>query len=101
MENIKKTVVSSLAWKLLERIGTQGIQFAVQILLARILSPENYGTIALISIFIAIANVFIQSGFSTALIQKKDTSEEDFSSVFYLSLVIAAIFYLILFITSP
>lgn len=101
MENIKKTVLSSLVWKLLERGGTQGIQFVVQIILARILSPENYGTIALISIFIAIANVFVQSGFSTALIQRKDTSEEDFSSVFYLSLFTAAIFYLILFVTSP
>ena len=85
--NINKTqVISSLIWKLAERGGTQGISFIVSIILARLLSPEDYGIIALITIFIAIANVFVQSGFNTALIQKKNTDESDFSSVFYLSL---------------
>ena len=74
MKNLdsKTTVLSSLFWKLMERGGTQGIQFIVQIVLARLLLPEDYGLIALVTIFIALANTFIQSGFNTALIQKKD-----------------------------
>lgn len=103
MENksIKNQIISSLLWKIMERGGTQGIQFIVQIVLARLLLPEDYGLIAIISIFILIANVFIQSGFNTALIQKKDAEEIDFSSVFYLSLFIAGFIYVILFFTSP
>ena len=99
--DIKKTVVSSLIWKFMERIGVQGIQFIVQILLARILLPEDYGLISLVTIFIAIANVFVQSGFNTALIQKKDADEVDFSSVFYLSLGVATIMYILIFFGAP
>lgn len=85
----------------MERGGTQGIQFIVQIVLARLLLPEDYGLIALVTIFIFIANVFIQSGFNTALIQKKNANEVDFSSVFYLSLFVAGLLYVILFFTAP
>jgi len=98
---VNNKVIYGLFWKLMERGGTQGIQFIVQIFLARLLLPEDYGVIALITIFIAIANVFVQSGFSTALIQKKDVDELDFSSVFYLSLAITIMLYVILFFTSP
>lgn len=99
--NTKTLVLSSLFWKLMERGGTQGIQFIVQIVLARMLLPEDYGIIALVLVFIAIANVFVQSGLNTALIQKKDADETDFSSVFYLSLFIAGLIYIILFFTAP
>ena len=67
----KRKVISSLFWKLMERGGTQGVQFIVQIVLARLLLPEEYGIIALTTIFITVANVFIQQGFGVALIQKK------------------------------
>lgn len=97
----KLNVISSLFWKLMERGGTQGIQLIVQIVLARLLIPEDYGMIAIITIFIAIANVFVQSGFNTALIQKKDTNEVDYSSVFYLNLFISVVMYLVLFFSAP
>lgn len=97
----KAIILSSIIWKLMERVGTQGIQFIVQIVLARIIVPNDYGIIALIAIFITIANVFVQSGFNTALIQKKDVNEVDFSSVFFISLFVASLFYSILFITAP
>jgi teichuronic acid exporter len=97
----KAQVLSSLLWKLMERGGTQGIQFIVQIVLARLLLPEDYGIIALVLVFIAIANVFVQSGLNTSLIQKKEADEIDFSSVFYVSLLIAGLFYIILFLTVP
>jgi len=97
----KTKVISSLFWKLMERGGTQGIQFIVQIVLARLLMPEDYGIIALVTIFITIANVFVHSGFNTALIQKKDADEVDFSSVLYLSLFVAGLLYVVLFFASP
>ena len=95
------TVVRSLIWKFLERGGIQGVQFVLSIILARLVSPSDYGVIALILVFIQIANVFIQSGFNTALIQKKDADELDFSSIFYLSLFVAFVCYLVLFFTAP
>ena len=99
--SLKKTVISSLVWKFLERLGTQGIQFVVSIILARLLLPSDYGIITMIMVFTAIANSFIQSGFSTSLIQKKNSDELDFSSVFYTSFVIALVCYIILFLASP
>jgi teichuronic acid exporter len=100
-QNIKSKAISSLFWKLMERGGTQGIQFIVQIVLARLLLPEDYGIIALVVIFTSIAGVFVQSGLNTALIQKKDVDQADFSSVFYLSLFIAFLIYIILFFSAP
>lgn len=95
MDNAK--IIESLFWKLMERGGSQGIQFVIQIILARLLLPSEYGMIAIISVFIALANVFVQSGFNMALVQSKDVEEEDFSSVLYLSLAIAVLLYLLLF----
>lgn len=100
-ENMKKKVLSGLFWKIMENGGVQGVQFIVSIVLARLLSPDEYGIISLITIFITIANVFVQSGFNTALIQKKEADELDFSSVFYLSLGVAALLYAGLFLAAP
>lgn len=100
-QNTNSNILSSLFWKLMERGGTQGIQFIVQIILARFLSPEEYGIIAIVMVFILLANVFVESGFNTALIQKKDADEVDFSSVLYLSLGVATILYGLIFITAP
>lgn len=95
------TIVKSLFWKFMERCGTSGVQFVTSIVLARLLLPEEFGLIALVAVFITLVNVFIQSGFGTALIQKKDADNLDFSSVFYASLVIAAGLYAVLFFTAP
>src|SRR5665648_211971 len=97
----KVKVIYSLFWKIMERGGTQGIQFIVQIVLARLLLPEDYGLIALVMVFILLANVFVQTGFNTALIQKKEVDEVDFSSVFYLSIFVAGLLYIILYFVSP
>lgn len=97
----RKKVLYSMFWKLLERAGTQGIQLINQIILARLLSPSEFGTIAIVLVFINLAQVFVQSGFSTALIQKQNVSQEDFSSVFYLSLGLASILYLCMLFASP
>lgn len=94
-------IMSGLIWKFMERFGTVGIQFVIQIVLARILLPDDYGAIALLTVFINISNVFVQNGFNTALIQQRDVTEEDYSSVFWVSLLTASICYIIIFISSP
>lgn len=94
-------VITSLVWKLLEQGGTQLVQLLVQIVLARLLEPEYFGTIAIVLAFINVARVFVQGGLNTALIQKKDADNVDFSTVFYTSLLISAALYLLLFVTAP
>ena len=94
---MKNKVASGLFWKLLENGGAQGIQFVIAILLARLLTPAEYGVVGIIMIFITIANVFVQSGFSTALVQKKQADEVDFSSVCYFELAASVLFYLLLY----
>lgn len=97
----KRRVIYSLIWKFLERCGTQGTQFVIQIVLARILAPKDYGILAILMAFIAFANIFVQSGLNTALIQKKDADDADFSSVFWFSLIIAFVLYIMLFFFAP
>lgn len=97
----KSVVIKSLFFKFLERAGYQGIAFIVQLVLARILGPKQYGIITLLAIFISISQVFVQSGLNTALIQRKDVKENDYSSIFYVSLFIAVVLYGVLFITAP
>ncbi|MDD3251307.1 MAG: lipopolysaccharide biosynthesis protein [Lachnospiraceae bacterium] len=98
---MKQKVVKGLFWKLMENGGAQGIQFVIAIILARLLSPAEYGVVGIIMIFIAIANVFVQSGFSTALIQKRQADEVDFSSVCYFELAMAAVMYGLLYVAAP
>lgn len=98
----KRTILSGLFWKFSERISAQIVSLIVSIVLARLLTPDDYGAVALILVFITIANVFVSNGFGNALIQKKDTDNLDFSSVFYINIAIAVIIYgIIFFIASP
>ena len=98
---MKSLLAKSFLWKLLERISVQGSQFLVHIILARLLLPEHYGVLALMMVFIALANVIVQNGFNTALIQNRDIDDEDFSSVFWVVLLISIIIYFILFFVAP
>lgn len=100
-KNVNSAVISSLFWKLMERGGTQGIQFIVQIILARLLLPKDYGMVAIVMIFISLANVFVQKGFNTALIQKKEVDEIDLSTVFYINIIVAILIYIVLFFSAP
>ena len=98
---IKKNTFSGLIWRFGERFSAQLISFIVSIILARILLPEQYGIVAIVTIFITLANVFVSSGLGTSLIQKKDADDLDFSSMFYASVLISIILYLILFVSAP
>ena len=97
----KTKVLNGLFWKIMENGGSQGIQFLVSVILARMLSPEEYGIVAIITIFITIANVLVQNGFSTALIQKQNVDDADFSSVFFFNLMTSGLIYICLFIGAP
>lgn len=94
-------VLSGVFWSFGERICAQLVTFIVSIVLARILLPEDYGTVTMILVFITIANVFVSNGFGEALIQKKDSNETDFSTIFWTSFVVAVLLYLVLFICAP
>ena len=96
-----KSVFSNFIWRFAERCGAQLVTFIVSIVLARILMPEDYGTVALVTVFTAIMQVFVDSGLSTALIQKKDADDLDFSSVFYFNFVVCITLYLIMFLAAP
>lgn len=94
-------VVKGFIWRFAERCGAQLVSFIVSIILARILAPEDYGTIALVTVFTAILQVFVDSGLGTALIQKKEADDLDFSSVFYFNFAICLVLYSLMFFAAP
>ena len=96
-----KSTISNLLWRFAERCGAQAVSFLVSIILARLLAPEAYGTIALAMVFINILQVFVDSGMGTALIQKKDADDLDFSSVFYFNIAACLVLYAGLFLAAP
>ena len=100
-EGVKQKVVSNLIWRFAERTGAQLVQFIVSIVLARILAPDTYGTIALVTVFTAILQVFVDSGLGSALIQKKNADNLDFSTVFYANMLLCIFLYAILFLCAP
>ena len=95
------SVVKNFLWRLAERVGAQGVKLLVELVLARILLPEQYGVIAMVAVFITVFNVFVDSGLGNALIQKKDADDLDFSSVFWFNVVWCIVLYGILFLISP
>ncbi len=99
MQNNK--IINNFLWRFLERCGAQGVTFIVSIVLARFLNPDVYGTVALVTVFTTIMQVFVDSGMGNALIQKKDADDLDFSSVFYFNIAICSILYIIMFFTAP
>lgn len=101
MASLKEKTVKGVVWSSVDRFFSQGIQFIFSILIARLLLPSDYGTVAMLNIFLAISQTFIDSGFGTALIRKIDRTEEDFSTVFYFNIAAALAFYGILWFTAP
>ncbi|RGN51152.1 lipopolysaccharide biosynthesis protein [Bacteroides fragilis] len=98
---INNQAVKSVIWSAMERISVQAIQFILTIILARLIAPAEFGLIAMLGIFMQVAQSFVDSGFSNALIQKKDRSEIDFSTVFYFNCVISIAVYIALYISTP
>ncbi|CAI3259397.1 lipopolysaccharide biosynthesis protein [Enterococcus cecorum] len=96
-----KSFINNFIWRFAERCGAQLVTFIVSIVLARILTPEDYGVVALATVFTSILQVFVDSGLGTALIQKKNADDLDFSSVFYFNFVVCIVLYIIMFFTAP
>ena len=96
-----KTVFSNLIWRFAERVGAQLVAFIVAVVLARILDPLTYGTVALITVFTTILQVFVDSGLGNALIQKKNADNVDFSTVFWANVTLCIVIYILLFLASP
>lgn len=96
-----RNVFSNLIWRFAERFLARGISLIVQIILARLLAPEVFGIVALVMTFTTILQVFVESGFGTALIQKKDADDLDFSSVFYFNVFSCLLLYALLFLFAP
>lgn len=99
--SLKRKTLLGVFWSSIERFSVQGFQFLIQIFMARLLLPSDYGVIGILVVFLAISQSIIDSGFSNALIQKKDRNEIDYSTVFYFNIVIGLLFYLLLFGLSP
>lgn len=98
---MKNTTIKNFIWRFAERCGAQLVTFIVSIVLARLLAPEDYGTIALVTVFTTILQVFVDSGLGTALIQKKDADDLDFSSVFYFNFFVCIVLYIGVFLAAP
>lgn len=98
---LKTATVSSLLWKLMERGGNAVIQLIVQIVMARLLAPEQFGALAIMLVFVNIGNVVVQSGLNTALVQAKDVQDRDYSTVFWMCSSVSAVIYLAIFLAAP
>lgn len=101
MGELTEKTVSGIKWNAIGRFSTQGISFVIGLLLARKLSPSDYGVVGMLSIFFAIAQTFIDSGFGSALIRKKDCSDEDFSTAFYFNIAVGIVSFITLFLSAP
>ena len=100
-QTLKEQAVKGTAWSAIERFSSQGVSFLIQLVLARLLMPEDYGVIAMLAIFLQIAQVFIDCGFANALIKKLDCTEADYSTVFYYNLAVSVGIFILFFFTSP
>ena len=100
-KSLKSKVAKGAIWAFLEKMSTQVVTFVVGMILARLLTPDAYGTVTLTAIFFTIANVLVDGGFGNALIQKKDADELDYNSVFYLNVALSLLAYAVLFLAAP
>jgi len=99
--SLKSKTYSGIIWSSIDRFSAQGIQFIIGLIIARILSPSDYGLIGMIAVFTGLAANFVDSGFSNALIRNNKRSEADYNTMFYFNLAVALLFYFILFFSAP
>lgn len=99
--DLKAKTINGVFWSAVERYSVQGVHFLLQLIIARILTPHDYGLIGMLAIFMSLSQVFIDGGFSNALVQKKDRTDEDFSTVFHINFAISLFIYALLFVSAP
>ncbi len=100
-ESLKHKTIKGVAWSAVERFSVAGVSFLFGLILARLLMPSDYGVIAMLAVFISVAQAFVDSGFSSALIRKPDRTEIDNSTAFYFNIVVGLVCYCILFVSAP
>jgi len=100
-ESLKKRTLKGVSWSFVDNIAGSGISFLVGLVLARLLSPSEFGIIGMITIFIAISNSIVDSGFSNALIRKIDAEKKDYDTVFFFNLIVSIFLYILLFLSAP
>ena len=100
-ESIAHKTARTTFWGALEQVSTLSVQFIITMILARLLSPSDYGIIAMLTIFIAISQQFVECGISNALIRKQDCTQTDYSTAFFFNVGVSCIVYVILFFTAP
>ena len=100
-ETLRNKTVKGIIWSSIERFSVQGVQFLVMLVIARILSPKDFGLVGMLAIFIAVAQSLIDSGFSQALIRKQGRTEIDNSTVFYFNIVISVLLYALFYAIAP
>ena len=98
-DSLKQKAAKGVLWSTIERFSVQGVQFLIMIVMARLLTPHDYGIIGMLAIFIAVAQSLIDSGFSQALIRKQNRTETDNNTVFYFNIVVSGLLYFILYIS--
>lgn len=100
-DNLKQKTINALTWTTIDRFGQQAVQLVIGLILAPLLSPDDFGLWGLVMIFATLSTVLVESGFGQALIRKKDTTELDFNTVFYFNIFVSTLLYLILFFSAP
>ena len=99
--SLRDKIISGVVWRTIERLGVRLIHFLVTMVLARLLVPEAFGTVAMLTVFISISRVFVESGLGVALVQKTKVSQTDYCTVFYLNLGASVLIYFALFFGAP
>ena len=100
-ESIGDKTVTGIIWSLTQRFGVMFVSFVTNMILARILTPDDFGAVGMLLIFLSVANTFVDGGFAAALIQKKNPSREDYSTIFYWNLFVSVLLVLVLYVASP
>jgi len=100
-KNLKNKTVKGVGWSAIDNIAGHGVTFIVSVVLARLLTPEHYGLIGIITIFTAVCQTLINAGFTTALIRKKDATDSDYNTVFIVNLVMSILLYAVIFLCAP
>ncbi|MEI6555338.1 MAG: lipopolysaccharide biosynthesis protein [Paludibacter sp.] len=100
-EELREQTITGMIWSFIERFGSMLLQFIANIILARLLTPNDFGLIGMIMVFIAISNTLVDSGFSAALIQKKEVTQKDYSTIFFLNIILSVFLFGLLFVTAP
>ncbi|MGC3976840.1 MAG: oligosaccharide flippase family protein [Paludibacteraceae bacterium] len=100
-DNLKQKTITAVKWSAVDRFGQQAVQFVVGLILARILNRVDFGLLGSIAVFSALSFVFVESGFTQALIRKQDVNETDYNTVFYFNLIVSIILYILLFFSAP